>query len=395
MLVTTLSRIVALFLVLITILLFGVAVWNFGVQATVFNPDTFKNGLDNEQIYAEAVPVVLPAIIEIADIQTETELVNIHDIISAIGVENWHTVTNELVPPEWLQAQIETGIDAIFAAVMEGDDNALDETIAIDALRDRMTGPSAERAVDYILRSAPDCTNMQNIQLRSIANSASSRVERLPICNPSTQNVETSRGILLDALEEWADHMSDHTTVAEMMEMPHEEDEDTVTQLHLVYDTYQQLSWLSFLCPAGLLALVVAVAVRSLKGFGLWIGGTSVITGLVALIPLVLIPLILLEGMVESAQATNQIEQFQVQVAAGITRSAFSQLSGVVVAQAAAFVGVGFILFIIAVISPTQPTIPPGSVLMTADGQIISTTPTPTPVKVVIPTTGDDSGNIG
>jgi len=257
-----------------------------------------------------------------------------------------------------------------------------------------LTGPSAERAVDYILRSAPDCTIQQNIQIRAIANSANNRVQHLPICNPGAQNVETSRGILLDALEQWANHMSDHTTVAELTELPNE-DEDVVTQLHLVYDTYQQLSWLSFLCPAGLLALIVAVVVRSLKGFGLWIGGASVVTGLVALIPLVLIPLILLEGMVESAQATSQIEQFQVQVAAGITRSAFSQLSGVVVMQAAAFVGIGFILFIIAVIAPSQPAIPPGSVLVTADGQIISTTPTPTPVKIVIPTTEDDSGNIG
>ncbi len=371
-----LGRIVAVLLLLVAVVLFVVASWNYAFQSAFFSAETFTSALDNDQFYVDLAPVALDAII--AERAIRTPLVDFGEIVDAIGEENWQAVTNELIPPEWLQRQIETGI-GVFFEIVDGNAAAVGEPITVSEIRDRLLGVPAERAVNMILDSAPACTVQQNATIRAID---TGRQTTLPICNPRGELRDVSYRVLSNTLTQIATTLIGDSDL-EYRSFLDNADENALLNISLGFDAYEQLGNLFYLCPLALLSLVVALVVRSLKHFGRWLGWTTIISGVLMVLPLIFVSGALLEAFSETLNMTSPAEELVRQVFVAIVEATFSRLSSTVLLQGAIFAAVGIILLIISAVAPhSQPYVPPGSVVMTPDGQLISMGSTPVSKKV-------------
>jgi hypothetical protein len=349
---TVLSRLIAILLVVVTIFLFTLAIWNAAFEQTFLNPDVFKKGLGKQDIYADIIPVAVPALLSASDIDSEATGVSIKAITETLPADDWRAVSNELVPPEWLQTQVERMLDLFFAWV-NGDTNATyQETIDFQGFADRLTGEEGQVAVQRIIDSAPSCTDTQIDQLRQLQDG---RPVTLPICNPPETYLPLMHDTLSSALEQFAAHLGDENiTLAETVDRQHRD--KAVKALPLVVDIYRQLGSLFFLCPAALLALVMVLVVRSFKGFGRWIGGTLVAGGLIAIAPLPFISMGIVNSATEmllSSTESPEIRLFQLRLATGLVSSIFQDFATPIVIQAGLMAGIGVVIIIISMVMPT------------------------------------------
>jgi hypothetical protein len=339
-----LGRLIAAVFALFAVVLFAVAIWNSAGQSTVLNADTYKDGLASQNIYEDIIPVALPALARSSS-APQNAVVNFNDITEAIGSDNWRAIANDLVPPDWLQQQVEQGIDLTFAWIHGDTDAALVESFDLKSLHERLTGEEGKQAVDRVIRSAPACTDAQLEQIRTLEKNSGGK---LPICQPPKEYFNVTRTVLSSALNVIASQIrQDQYSLAEVIGL--RQRSDNLQAVTLGAQIYYQLTCLFYLCPVGLVALMVAFAVRSFKGFGRWAGIVLVLAGLLAILPLPLISIELIDSvsdvLVNDAQ-DPEVQLFQFRLATGLVESAFGQFSSPVVSQGGLFVAGGILLWI-------------------------------------------------
>jgi hypothetical protein len=202
------------------------------------------------------VPVAFPALVRLAD--ARTPVIALDELIAAIGEERWRAIADELVPPEWLQAQIEGGIDQVFAWINGDSDAVTHKVFNLNDLHTRLVGDSGQRVIDQIVQAAPPCTPEQIDQLRALQTGAD---VRLPICQPPEDLLTFSRSVLESGLSAIAEGLNERElSLAEVFDR-NPDRHHTVVPLGVGVSSYRR-----YLCR-GLLAVIVVVTVRSLKGF--------------------------------------------------------------------------------------------------------------------------------
>ena len=358
-----LKRLFALLLVAIVVPLLAFAVWMGAQLPALLNADTYKSGLREQNIYPDIVPVALPAMIEAIneempanDLPQDERLAQ---IINRLSPEDWRAVATDLVPPRWLQQQTESMLDSLFA-YLRAETDTLNITFDMTTFREGLLGEQGERAATRIVSAAPVCTPDEVMQLEAIA-SGRADDSTLPICNPPDEYDEPLTDAIHSAIEAYGRSIEPSTlTVLEVPALstdgplpPATNDESVIglMWLRLFFQTWDKFVPLLYLCPAGVLALLVIVGVRSLKGFGQWVGWTGVLSGLLAILPVFLLPLAILDAVAETLPATTgsaELDLFQVRLATGLVNSAFSEISGPVVAQALLLLFAGIALLVIA-----------------------------------------------
>jgi hypothetical protein len=343
MLIKIISRLVAGILVILAIGVLATAIWSFASQGIFFDPTTFKNGLAAQNIYADIVPVALPALLNRSDIESET--VSIQAINRALPAQEWRVVANELVQPDWLQVQTEHTLDLFFAWI-NGNPNAVQEEIFdLAGLHNQLTGEAAQRAIDHILQTAPPCQPDEINRLKALDDGKS---VKLPICHPPEEYIAIARTTLSEGLAEMGNWL--RTQKLTLANFVNPEDRTAILAVPIFVQTYRQIINLFYLCPIGILALVVTLTVRSRQSFGRWIGITLIISGVLAILPLPFISFSIIDGMtaflITSAQPP-EIQLFQARLYSGLLNSAFAQFSSPVLFQAAIMVVVGLgLLFV-------------------------------------------------
>jgi len=357
------KRLFALILVAIAVPLLAFAVWMGAQLPVLLNADTYKNGLNEQNIYPDIVPVALPAMIEAINEDSPARNVpqdgRLTQVINRLSPEDWRAVATELVPPQWLQQQTETMLDTLFA-YFNGETDTLNLTFDMTVFRDGLIGEEGQRAAARIVSAAPACTPDEITQLQAIA-SGSADENTLPICNPPDEYDETLSGVIQDTIESFGRGIEPTTlTLFEIPALSEDEPLPAPTSdesllglmwLRVFFQAWEGFVPLFYLCPAGLLALIVIIGVRSLKGFGQWVGWTGVLSGLLAMLPVFLLPLAILDGMAETLVARTgsaELDLFQVRLATGLVNSAFSEISGPVLAQAGLLLVAGIALLVIA-----------------------------------------------
>ncbi|PJF40717.1 MAG: hypothetical protein D6737_03505 [Chloroflexi bacterium] len=344
----------ALLLAAIIVFLFPVAVW-ISSSFDLLKPGTFKDGLDDQNIYPDIVPVVLPAILA-ANNNPDNIVTRIRD---SVGDEQWRAIAAELVPPEWVQAQVETGIDNYFAW-LDGDSTAIDKMLDTQIVRQRLRGVQAERAVDLIMVSAKPCSVEEIARLRRIARGAGAS-DAIPVCHPPNDSDLTmlERQLLLDQLHHIAD-VIETQDVSLVGLFGGREARDTMLAQRLTFQSMPDFIALFYLVPLALTTLVVVLVVRSLKSFGRWTGWISIASGLIALIPLAILPLAIIgsfegDSVVNGGKLDAETQLFLVRLTTGLLTSMFTAFSEPVLAQAFILVVLGLILLAIAAFAPNMP----------------------------------------
>ncbi|NWF68974.1 MAG: hypothetical protein HXY40_07800 [Chloroflexi bacterium] len=322
-------RFFAVILAFVVVLLLPLALWVGAGLGAFLNAETYKNGLAQQNLYADLLPAALPVIARQTDSNNRE---GFSQLLSGIPPEAREEAIALLLPPTWLQTQVERGLD-LFFGWLNGDATALNTPLDFSELQDRLRGDAAQQAIDSVLNAAPLCTQEQIAQIRSLGQQDNSVP---PICQPPAEYDADLRAALAQTLTEVADNLQENPpTVARLVNIP--DDRDTRV-IPIVIDAFGQLFSVLYLCPAALVALIVMLVVRSLQSFGRWVGPISMIAAFLAILPLPLVPSSLIASA--TADITSRMQQspeqqlFQVRLATGLISSGFEQFGGPVVAQA-------------------------------------------------------------
>ena len=105
-------------------------------------------------------PLALPAIIEITNRDQSLTNFNLERFINSLQFNEWSSIAENLISPEWLQVQVEQMLDTFFA-VMEGDFSGLGTEFDTEQLQRNLIGDNAPQIAEGILNSFPGCTDEQ------------------------------------------------------------------------------------------------------------------------------------------------------------------------------------------------------------------------------------------
>jgi hypothetical protein len=303
----------------------------------MLDPETYKKGLASQNIYAEFVPAVLS---DVANDRAESNpaVRQLAAIATALDPNELRAVSNQLIPPEWLRTQTEQGIDALFAW-LNGDSGTLSQNLNLSEMRNRLAGEEGRRAAAQIIEDAAPCTSEQIAQLPG------SDQEAMLVCHPPPEFVAPMTERLAGFFAEISSGLErDQIPLAALLDAPRG------SGLRLEVTVIQRVVGLLYLMPMALLAILVIVRVRSLHGFSRWMSTTGILSGLVALVPLLLVPLATLDSLL--SLSSDQHSVLEASFAAGMYISVLTQFGGPVLFQAALLLGGGFVLLVLTVIVP-------------------------------------------
>lgn len=365
-----LSRFIGIILAICAMLLFVFSTCAISFRISATNVDTYKETLVNQNVYEDIIPYVIPAILEDNQLPLDfgTDFSIDHNDMDKFLTENdWREIAHELLPAEWLQTQIETILDRIFM-LTQGDFSQVNQPADLDEVITRLRGEEARNVAGIIISAAPECTATQ---IRQLDNFKLGDNQTFPICKPTDSLYEKSTSIL----STWFANIANRIE-ASLEQTPQE----VIYQENLARFVYQlaqfdsQISLLFYLCPMALLTLIVIVAVRSLKSFGRWMGWSAILTGIIIVFLLFALQYLVFDAFDSVLRATTNIERFQAQLFAGLIRSLYDSMSNIMLIHIGVFIALGFVLLAVSSIAPSPDiAVPRGSVLITDDGRIIST----------------------
>jgi hypothetical protein len=210
--------------------------------------------------------------------------------------EDYEVIVSDLLPPEWLQTQIESAIDQAFAifrsngAPSEAPAEAVIK-IPLKDLKARLTGEAGLHAFLQILRTQQPCSQEQLATLVQLSATSVFSTEGLTPCRPPPALEGELTPIIAAVLEEMARQMPAEATIdlSNLGSQTSEGNQPAAAEPGL-FDNPRQafrmvrlVASLSPLLPVGLILLVTLFGVRSLKGWLLWWGIPFLIAGLVTL----------------------------------------------------------------------------------------------------------------
>ncbi len=347
---------IAVMLIPITVMwiVFGVLIG--ATLPVITDPEVLKSGLAEQNIYADMIPVALPAVAERLPESSGELATAVADISSSLSDNVWRAVANEIVPSEWLRTETEAAIDALFAW-LNGEEpqftHQIDTAVLADSIRER-------DAASVIVALAEPCTPTEERELRALA--AEPAVGSIPICSPSEanravvhDNLQSIFGQLAAALDAGSDLMLQQEIQALSDDIA-ENDPNFVPQqasidIRIGFQTYPYLIRLFYIVPLMLFSLIVMSTVRSRRQFGWWIGTVMAASGILLLFSLIGLSRIVagLASALVAANLTGDVGVLVNRLTSGLFNAAFVQLSGAVAAQAMAMVILGGGLFVVAV----------------------------------------------
>jgi len=380
-----LSRTSAIFVVVLFIIVVSISSCTVAFRESLINIDTYKETLIEQKVYEDIIPYIIPAILREnqANLNSaESFSIDLNDIDRFMSIEDWRRVSDELIPAEWVQNQTESILDTI-DRIKYGDFSRLENIIDLSEVVERLQGDAGKRASEIIIASAPDCSTQQILQLRQFDGQPNSV---FPICNPPQLQKNKATNLISDwfynvgiVIETQIRQENNSLSVPE----------EGAKVLNNLFQLDSQLSLLLLICPLSLIGLIILLAVRTLKSFGRWLGWSFILSGIFTLLLIFMSQVPVFASLDEVVTANTDIERFTAQIYASFLRSVYTEASGTMLILAGMMIGLGFILLVISVIGRSHHFIvPEGTVLVTEDGRIVSST-RPQRKTVILPKDGE------
>lgn len=361
-----LGRILAVLFACLASASFTLAVGTTALQNALSSPDTLKAAFRNQDVYRQLLPIAIPTILEASDVEAAS-MVRLSDVIQSLTPEVWQNIMRDLLPSNLLQSQVESWIDALYQ-IWGGNRTILNESISLEDIANQLNTASND-AARAVLDNAPTCTTDQE---RAIQNIGAGTNGVLPICRPTDENLyNISQTTIENTLKGVAEQFgSGEITWGDFFRI----DDTSARVTQLVFQIAGQVSLLFYLLPLAFLCLIVFVTVRSLKSFGRWAGATAFMSAIAILFLIFVLQAAVISAFTEAVVGTSEIERYGSQFFAGLMRSIFSEMAGMLLLFIGIFIVIGFALLFISMLA-RQPDelLARGSVLITSDGQIIST----------------------
>lgn len=341
-----LRRVLTTILLLIAIIFIWMASCNVALAVTLFNPDTYARVISDPALVDELIPAMLPVVVQTANTNLDNWPVEIESLQGQLNEEDWQSLSSIVLPPNWLQRQLEIIVFG-FEGLLENQPDALDRSITFSDIRDHLDQATTIEAAELILRSARNCSIDEVQRIREITEGAT---VRMPVCMPPLEFNHTSTTILSNWLWQIGQSLPADVSLGTVLEMS----EDDVQLISTLIALDRQVLSLLYLCPFGLLSLVVFLFIRTRYQFGRWIGLSVILAGLATLSLTVVVQWIALNGTSDLINSTSQVGTFFTFLALGFVRSATMQASGAVLIQGGLILFIGFLIFLLSVGQKTQ-----------------------------------------
>ncbi|MBN1680043.1 MAG: hypothetical protein JW966_07100 [Anaerolineae bacterium] len=381
-----LGRITGLGFVFLFIVIFPCSMWTFNTQRIALNSDTYKSLFTDEGFYKDLIPDVLPAFAdEIDGDELPPGELLLTPVIDSLDERDWEDIAVALVPAPWLKDEVESNMDAFFGW-LERDRDDLVLVFHTQTLRDRLMGPPGDEAIQHIMAALPACDPEEDRQFEEFSRGGD--VE-FPGCRPQPTELQRDLfGMLMRAKNRIADNLPEEIDVVEEVEIKSAEHSETGERLFTRGDLdqfrstvllWRRLLILAFTVPLAMLSMVVITAVRSSKLFFRWVGWPVLLGSLFTLAPLVLLPFILPDLRVESADRVEEGfatggELLANIIGNGMLRLIIGEFTLPVLQEGAVLIVIGFVFLVLSVLLP-DPDAPLEEAPSTVSGVPVYQTP--------------------
>jgi hypothetical protein len=346
-------RFLAFVLAAAAVLLLPLAMWISSAQRAFLNADTYKNGLQEQNIYVDLAQVGMRIISNQVD---EAQNDSFIQFVDSTPPEVRNQVTSILLPPEWVQTQIEHGLD-IFFGWLKGEITNLGAPLDFSGLQARLRGEEGQRVIDIIIDNSPPCNPDQIGQIESYT--AGSIPRNIPACLPPPEQRAALHDMIAASMLEMADRLATRAPTLERL-LGTERDQQA-QRFPVVVSAGANLLAVFYLCPAALLSLVVVFVVRSFRTFGRWAGWMGIASAFIAILPLPVLSNSIISNVTAEITRSPQpaeMQLFQVRLLTGLLSSGFAQFSAPVVAQALFLALVAVVLLVVSSMQARPPDLP-------------------------------------
>ena len=247
----------------------------FNIERRAFSADTYKQAFENQGLYEQ-----MPGILSHALVNSPAEAEGAEGLLRSIDAGGWESILAFLIPPEELKALGDDALDSIFDYLNGKTDSA---AVSLLPFKRHLVSPAGVEAVLGIMRSQPDCTLEQVVQMTLGAIGGN----ELVLCNPPEDVV----GILTPLIEAQLQFLT--ITFPDKLTLISDEKSGTPDDPRLGLNRARALMKLTPLFPLFFLLGMTILAVRSPTGWLRWWGWSLLLTGMVgALIALMGSPIV-------------------------------------------------------------------------------------------------------
>ncbi len=255
----TLSRFLAAVCAVSFVISGAAALLLFNVERKAFSAETYKQAFEKQNLY-ERMPSILAATIS-------TSIVNgVNSPLTRLPVSDWEASIASILPPEELKALADNILDSTFDYINGNTNSAV---VSLLPIKSRLTGASGVQAVTQLLRSQPNCTARQLMQ---IAFGLLTGGEIL-LCNPPAEALGLMTPLIEMQLQVMVRTFPDQVTLISGAQS------GTPDDPRIELNTARALMKISPLFPLGFLVGMTLFAVRSLEDWLKWWGWSFLVTG--------------------------------------------------------------------------------------------------------------------
>jgi hypothetical protein len=245
-----------------------------------------------DEVIIAAVPSFVTQTLEEQARQQGLGQLNIDEVMMEEAID-------ALIPPEWMAAQTETAVDAVYDVLESGNSENADIEIDTRPLLERIRGEPGKQVFATIVDGLPTCTEPV---------AAVSLVEgdvTIPSCIPSELPrellVEQVHAQFVQALDENPEIMGQAGLVTiPIGQLAGNQQNSELVQvraqlerLNRQFMLAKRWIWILWVIPAGCLFLILLLVVRSVRSFGSWWGWPLAITAVIVLLLSFIFPTLL------------------------------------------------------------------------------------------------------
>ena len=148
------TRILASTLAFFNVALLVIALGLLNLRLTLLNPDYLARLPARQDLYDHLPQAILEAFLEADTVTGEAQI--IQGLVDEIGRQELETFVAALIPAEWLQAQWEANIEAIFDW-LQGDTETPQLQLDTPALRQNVYSPAVRQSIIGLFADLPQC----------------------------------------------------------------------------------------------------------------------------------------------------------------------------------------------------------------------------------------------
>ncbi len=332
------------------------------MQQILADPDTIKEALAGETLIDEAIAIAIRQ-----DIAELPFLGGLPVVIKES--EELEAALDQLVPEDWANSQSDKVVDSVFLYLDSGNFDDLSLTVEIAPLFNDLNGEPGRELVRSTLEKLPIC-GLDNLPQIDLVTGEIEIIACMPPLVPVGLVADQLHNVVSQVVnEQTATLLLGETLEFNLLDLDpasRSQTEENLERIRSLYRVSQAGIFLLWLLPLGLLALTLVLAVRSVRSFGLWLGGVlliaSTLTIMVAILMKPLLPTLLF-GSVDSLAAIDVPGA----VVAGLIRVILAALlekwqtrvflqSGLGFIAGLFFAGIGLVALLVTMLTNRQPS---------------------------------------